>query len=186
MARKLTPRERLFVREYLVDLNASQACLRAGYRTKNPNVMGAKLMARPHVAAAIAAAVQAREARVEVRADDVLRELMRLGEIHGAGDWRAMFDEHGSLRPVEEWPEDVARRVASLEVEERYAPGPDGDTVKVGFVKKLKFWPKNDALGLLAKHKGLIRDRVSHENPDGTPIAPAAPCVITINPVRPT
>ena len=167
MSRKLTDKEAAFVREYLVDLNASRACLRAGYQTKNPNDVGCRLLQRGPVAEAVQAAVRERDRRVEVKADDVLHELKRLSEIETA-DWRSLLNEDGTVKRPWEWPEDVARRVSSFEVEEITAGG-----VSVGVIKKIKFWNKNDALGLLAKHKGLVKDRVSHENPDGTALSPA-------------
>lgn len=73
--RALTPREQLFVKEYMVDLSLTNAAKRAGYTPKSARGTGHELMQRPHVAAAIEAAMAERSKRTEIKADDVLRRL---------------------------------------------------------------------------------------------------------------
>jgi phage terminase small subunit len=70
--KKLTPKEKMFVKEYLIDLNASQACLRAGYQTKNPDVYSNTLMVKVGIKAAIQNEIAKREKRLEINADYVL------------------------------------------------------------------------------------------------------------------
>ncbi len=72
---KLTPRQARFVDEYLIDLNATQAAIRAGYSAKNGNSIGPELLGKTHVLAAIAAAQAKRSERVHVTQDDVVRGL---------------------------------------------------------------------------------------------------------------
>ena len=75
---ELSNRERIFVREYLVDLNAKQAGIRAGYA---PNSIGghiSRTMRRPRVKAAIAEAMAERERDLQIDAREVLREIARL------------------------------------------------------------------------------------------------------------
>lgn len=69
----LNDKQRRFVEEYLVDLNAKQAYIRAGYTAKNADVHGSALMQNPEVAAAIAEAQAARSARTEITQDMVLQ-----------------------------------------------------------------------------------------------------------------
>ncbi len=69
----LTPKQQRFVDEYLIDLNATQAAIRAGYSAHTANEMGAENLAKPSIAAAIAEAVDARKERTEITADKVLR-----------------------------------------------------------------------------------------------------------------
>lgn len=73
--RALTPREKLFVKEYMVDLSLTHAAKRAGFAEKSARGTGHELMQRPHVAAAIEAAMAERSKRTEIQADDVLRRL---------------------------------------------------------------------------------------------------------------
>lgn len=74
----LTPKQQRFVEEYLVDLNATQAAIRAGYSERTANEQGARLLANASVAAAIAEAQAARSARTEITQDVVLQRLWQI------------------------------------------------------------------------------------------------------------
>ncbi len=68
----MTPKQQRFVQEYLVDLNATQAAVRAGYARSGASVEGVRLLANAKVAAAVAAAQAERSKRTEVTQDYVL------------------------------------------------------------------------------------------------------------------
>lgn len=70
--RKLTPKQALFVREYLVDLNATQAAIRAGYSPKSADRIGLELLRKTEVAEAIAKHQEKRAAKIELTAEKVL------------------------------------------------------------------------------------------------------------------
>ena len=70
--KKLTPKQAAFVAEYLVDLNATQAAIRAGYSAKTAGSVGAENLSKPEIAAAIAEAQQKRAERTEITQDKVL------------------------------------------------------------------------------------------------------------------
>lgn len=75
---KLTPKQERFCEEYLVDLNAAQSYLRAGYKSNNPNVArieAHKLLTKPNIQAKIAQLQKARSSRTNAAADDVINEL---------------------------------------------------------------------------------------------------------------
>ena len=74
----LIPRRQRFVTEYLVDLNASQAALRAGYSARTAPQQGSRLLKNVHVQAAIAAKQTQQLAAVNVRVEDVLRDLQAI------------------------------------------------------------------------------------------------------------
>jgi len=86
----LTPKQERFVAEYLIDLNATQAAIRAGYAVKTANREGSRLLSNVDIANAIAAGAQQRIQKAEVTAQDVIdglyREATREGEgsSHGA------------------------------------------------------------------------------------------------------
>jgi phage terminase small subunit len=69
----LTDKQRRFVDEYLVDLNATQAAIRAGYSERTANEQGNRLLAKVSVAAAIQDAMKRREKRTQITADMVLK-----------------------------------------------------------------------------------------------------------------
>lgn len=71
----LTPKQALFVQEYLVDLNATQAAIRAGYSQDTARAIGCENLTKPDIADAIASAQAERSARTEITQDMVLKEL---------------------------------------------------------------------------------------------------------------
>lgn len=85
MTGSLTAKRLAFVDEYLVDLNATQAAIRAGYSAKTAIVIANQLMAVPEIKAAIAARQQARVERTEITQDYVLQRLKAEAEYCGEG-----------------------------------------------------------------------------------------------------
>lgn len=151
MSRPLNPKQLRFIDEYLVDLNGTAAAIRAGYSPRTARVQASDLLLKPDVQRALAAKQEARAVRVDAKADDVLRELMRLAFT----DIGAIFDEQGGLLPVRQMPVDARRAIASVEtrVEQH---GDDPPTV----ITKVKMWDKVKSLELLGKHLRLFADKV--------------------------
>jgi hypothetical protein len=81
----MTPKQRRVVDEYLLDLNATQAAIRAGHSARTANEQGARLLANASIAAATQAAQHARSERVQITQDDVLRGLYREATLTGDG-----------------------------------------------------------------------------------------------------
>jgi len=72
---KLTDKQEMFCKEYLVDLNATQAAIRAGYSEKTANVTSCEYLSKPSIASRIADLKAKRSEKVEVQAEDILRHL---------------------------------------------------------------------------------------------------------------
>ncbi len=72
---KLTPKQILFIDQYLIDLNATQAAIRAGYSSRRADAIGYENLRKPEIALAIQAAMEARQARTHITADGVLAGL---------------------------------------------------------------------------------------------------------------
>lgn len=162
----LTDKQRRFVDEYLIDLNATQAAIRAGYSEKGATVRGAELLANRKVAVAVAEAKNSRSERTKINADWLLRRLADEAE----ADINDLYDDDGSLKPVKDWPE-IWRKglVAGVDVEEIRE---DGRTI--GLVKKIKLSDRIKRLELIGKHVDVqaFREQVGVGNPDGTPLPP--------------
>lgn len=79
MADKLTPKQSAFVREYLVDLNATQAAIRAGYSAKTAEQQGPRLLGNVEVAAAVQKGMDKRAQKVGITAEEVLTDIIRIG-----------------------------------------------------------------------------------------------------------
>lgn len=154
MRRGTAERRHRFVLEYLKDLNATQAAIRAGYAPKSARQQGQALLSNPAIEAQIAEGARTRIETLEVDADRVLTELARIA----VSDPRQLFDrDTGQLKAPKDWSDDVAAVVSALEVE---VVRDHGD-VRTS-IAKVKRWDKLRALELLAKYHGLLKERVEH------------------------
>ncbi|MDD2857778.1 MAG: terminase small subunit [Candidatus Nanopelagicales bacterium] len=158
MGAKLTPRQELFCREYLVDLNATQAATRAGYSAKTALQQGPRLLGNVGVSARIEQLKAKRATKLEITADRVLLEMSRIA----LSDTRKLFDDAGRLRPVSEWDDDMAAAVAGVDVAEETEKR-SGRHITT-YTKKVKLWDKINALVKLGQHLGMFREQVTNLN----------------------
>ncbi len=150
---ELKDRQKRFVAEYLVDLNATKAAIRAGYSKNSASEIGYENLRKPHIAEAIEKAQEKRNKRVEISQDDVVNGLARIA----FNDMREMFDEHGNLMPIQDLPESVALSLAGLDVV----------TVKKGegeveYVSKIRSNDRLKAFELLGRHMKMFTDKVEN------------------------
>lgn len=156
MATPLTPRQARFVEEYLIDLNATQAAIRAGYAEDSASVEGSRLLANAKVAGAVTAARAAQSERTKITADKVLQELARIGF---SDAWHYQSDEDGRLCLCDDAPSDATRAVSSVKEKIRWIPNGEEAPIKERTVE-FKLWDKNTALTNLAKHLGLLTEKI--------------------------
>lgn len=156
MVGKLTAKQQAFIEEYLIDLNATQAAIRAGYSEDTAFSIGCENLTKPLIAAAIAEAKLARSKRTNIKADRVLQELARIG----FSDLRKVITDHGHIRNPQAWDDDTAAAISSLEVVRKSDSEKDEDGHPIiEYVHKIKMWDKNSALEKLAKHLGVYSDK---------------------------
>ena len=152
---KLSAKQRLFVEEYLVDLNATEAALRAGYSKKSAKQIGTENLAKPAVAAEIEKALKKRVERIEVSQDAVIQELagIAFANIFDVAQWDGqsvnVFDS-GSL------PKSVLSAVSQVSATAH------GVT--------LRMHDKHAALVTIGKHLGMFAEKVNFEIRDGADI----------------
>lgn len=91
-----TPKQRTFIDEYLIDLNATQAAKRAGYSAKTASEQGARLLANVKVRQAIDQALNARASNTDRQARDVLKDVQELAQTAKA-QYMAQPDNHNLL-----------------------------------------------------------------------------------------
>jgi phage terminase small subunit len=162
----LNAKQTRFVAEYLIDLNATQAAIRAGYSERTASEQGYDLLRKPQIAEAIAAAQQKRAERTEVTADRVLREYAKLAFL----DPRQFFDAEGRLIDITELPADVAAALSGMEVAtERTGEDEEGRPL-YGTVRKIKFSDKRGALDSIARHLGMFNDKLAVTGAGGGPV----------------
>jgi hypothetical protein len=116
---KLSPKMALFVDEYLVDLNASAAVLRAGYQTRNQNRIAAELLAHPLVSAEIERRTQDRREKMELKADYLINKLINLME-------KESIKDGDLIRAIE-----LAGKSLALWKDRQEISGPDGEAIKM-------------------------------------------------------
>ena len=153
MTRELTPKQSLFVLEYLKDLNGTQAAIRAGYSEKTADRIAAELLGKTWVAQEVQKAMDKRGERTKITADRVLHEIERL----------AMFDPKDLTRltgpeDIESLPEEVRRAIVGWKWDK------NGN-----FMVDLA---KEKALEMLGRHHGLFVDKTEITGADGVPLIP--------------
>lgn len=141
---KLPAKQALFVKEYLKDLNASAAYLRAGYKTDNPHVLGPALLAKPRIRDLVQKAMDKRAEKADINAGYVLKNIVEVGE-----------------RCMQRVPVMVGRGDERKQAEEWVTDPNSGERVLVGVWQ----FDANGALKaqeLLGKHLKLFTEKVEH------------------------
>ena len=144
----LPPKQQRFVLEYLIDLNATQAALRAGYAKTTAEKQASRLLGIVGVQEAISQRQADLATKLEITTERVAKEYAILAFL----DYRIFFDGLGQLIPINELSGDAAAALASIETV-MIGSGDDVD-----FVKKIRTYDKLKALGDLAKHLGFFRE----------------------------
>ena len=154
----LTAKQQRFIVEYLIDLNAAQAAIRAGYAVKGAKDQAYQLMQRPEVVAAIKEAIEARNQRVQVDADYVLNRLTEIDQM----DLLDILDDDMSIKPLSKWPKVWRQSLSGFDIAEMFE-GVGKERDLVGLMKKIKWPDKVKNLGLLGKHVNVnaFREQVA-------------------------
>jgi len=154
----LTPRQERFVQEYLVDLNATQACIRAGYSKRNATKIGPELLGKTGVQAAIQRLMAIRAERTNITQDDVIRELIVMVT---SDVTNYTLDANGELALAAGVPESAWRAVSSVKHKIRSTKHRDG-TVDTQHDVEFKLWDKVGASRLAAQHLGMLLEKIEH------------------------
>lgn len=142
MARKLNSRQELFAREYVVDYNATQAAIRAGYAPSGAEANGSKLTRLDKVRDLISKFQKEKAEMAQVDAQQVIAGLTKIA----FADHREMYDEDGRMLDPAKFPGSIAAAVAGVE--------------QTKFGLRVKLNDRLRALELLGKHLGMFVDRV--------------------------
>lgn len=154
--KKLTVRQRCFVQEYLIDLIATQAAIRAGYAKSTAEKKASLWVGESrdkcpenmrHVWDAVQEAKQKRNEEAGVDASYVLNRLVEIDKM----DVIDLMHDDGSLKPVSEWPKVWRQYISGFELADMFE-GQGEDRMLIGILKKVKFPDKVKNLELLGKH----------------------------------
>lgn len=141
----MTKKQKRFVEEYLIDLNATQAAIRAGYSPHTAKDIGCENLAKPNIAAAISQAMAERSRRTGINQDRVLQELARIGF---AKITDVVDPETAEIRT--DASDDDLACIQSIKIKPN----------EFGTEREVKLYDKKAALVDLGKHLGLFKDKV--------------------------
>lgn len=141
-----TAKQSVFIKEYLVDMNATQAAIRAGYSKKTAGSIAEKLLRKADIQQAVKAEMDARSKATDLSIERVLLEYKRLALF----DIRKLYNEDGSMKAIHDIDEDTASALTSIESDDLY----DMDGKKIGNVRKLRAADKRAALCDVMRHLG--------------------------------
>lgn len=145
---KLTEKQQRFFDEYLIDLNATQAAIRAGYSVKTANEQGSQNLAKLSIQQAIAEQMAERSKRTGVNQDRVVLELARIAFVKMTD----LVDSHGRIKD-----DAVEDDLACIEsVKYKSSESDTGSSIE----REVKISPKLKALELLGKHLGMWNDKL--------------------------
>lgn len=167
--KKLTEKQRLFVEEYLIDLNATQAALRAGYSSKTAYSMGNENLKKPQIKAAIERRMKVRENRTEITQDMVIQELAKIAFADSSAFAKVVSKpvKAKQVNPETGEPEIVEIEQQFVEIAETDDLSPD-QRAAISGIKETKFgiavesYDKTRALELLGKHLNIFTEKVEH------------------------
>lgn len=142
----MTQKQKRFIEEYLIDLNATQAAIRAGYSLDTAKSIGSENLTKPDIQARIAKAMAERSRRTGVNADRVVMELAKIAFVNA----KDVIDPDTATVKPDALPEDTAA-IQSVKVK---TFGEDGLEREVKMADKLR------ALELLGRHLGMFKDKV--------------------------
>lgn len=149
---RLTKKQQLFVEEYLIDLNATQAAIRAGYSTQTARQMGDENLSKPDIKNSIEKALAERSKRTGVNADRIIRELAKLAFINPTD---VINMDEATIKG--DANRDDTAAISSVKV--KTIPTEDGNITE----REVKTYDKIKALELLGKHIGMFSDRLKVE-----------------------
>ena len=148
----LTPRQSAFVAEYLIDLNATQAAIRAGYSARTAVQQAHRLLMNVHVAAAVMSGQTQRSLRTQVTADSVVQELAKIGFANMLDYIEISLDGAAGIN-LAKLSRDQAAAIVELTTEDTIDPRGNKTTRT-----RIKLGDKRAALVDLGKHLGLFRE----------------------------
>ncbi|MCI9190537.1 MAG: terminase small subunit [Lachnospiraceae bacterium] len=145
---KLTDKQRRFVDEYLIDLNGTQAAIRAGYSAKTANEQASRMLANVSIQQAVSEAMAERSKRTGVNQDRIVLELARIAFLKMTD----VVDSEGRIK--ENASEDDLACIESIKY--KHSDTETGSSTE----REVKTASKLKAMELLGKHLGMWNDRL--------------------------
>lgn len=153
----MTPKQQRFVEEYLVDLNATQAAIRAGYSEKTARQIAEENLSKPDIAAAIKKETEALSERTHITQEQVLKEFARIGfaDIRNLMEWD---EESATFIPSSKLSDDIAATVSSVKTKKRTVYLKEGDP-ETTIEMEIRTYDKVQALTQIGRRLGMFTDK---------------------------
>lgn len=142
----MTKKQKRFCEEYLIDLNATQAAIRAGYSPDTAGAIGAENLTKPEIQRAVARAMAERSRRTGVNAERVVLELAKVAFVNVGN----IIDATDATLKEDATPEDLAA-IQSIKVK---------DMGEMGIEREIRMADKLKSLELLGRHLGMFNDKI--------------------------
>ena len=158
---KLTPKQAMFCKEYLVDLNATQAAIRSNYSKKTAGRIGQQNLQKVDIQAEIQKMMDKRADKVEITADKVLTEISKMA-FANMMDYMTITEEGEAFVDLSKLTREQAAALSEVTVDSYFDTSlAEGDDEKGKTVKKIKIKlsDKKGNLELLGKHLKLFIDQ---------------------------
>ena len=152
----MTPKQEAFINEYLIDKNATQAAIRAGYSPRTANEQGARLLANVSVRLRVDELLARASEKAGLTAELVLASLARELRFDPAD----LYDEWGNIKPIHEIPEDARKCLVGMETAQ--VGSPEAPVM----VQKVKWVSAANAREQAMKHLGMFeKDNAQKTDP---------------------
>lgn len=163
MKKKLSPKQKIFISEYLKDKNGTQAAIRAGYKGKRATEIAYELMIKPHIKAAIDAGLAKLAEKNEVSASRVIKELTLIA-FSDLQNYIDVDENTGAIhcKGFEAMPLEASRAMESISEDRVIREASDGKSVVLSDKIKFKLHDKVAALNMLGKHLKLFTELHEH------------------------
>lgn len=145
----MTKKQKKFIEEYLIDLNATQAAIRAGYSPDTAGSIGSENLKKPEIRVRIEKAMAERSKRTGINQDRIIEELAKIALLNP----KNLINFEEATVKEEATEEDLAA-ISSVRV--KCFPTKDGE----GIEREIKMYDKAKALELLGRHLGMFKDKV--------------------------
>ncbi len=155
----LTIKQNRFIEEYLVDLNATQACIRAGYSKNTAAEIGYENLTKPHIQAGLIEAMDKRSKQTGIDAEYVLRRHAEIDQLNV----KDIFNDIGSLKPIDQWPDSFTTTINAYDLAELK----DADDIAT-VLKKIRLPDKQKNLADMGRHVNVqaYREKVEVDTCD--------------------
>lgn len=164
---ELTAKQKAFVQQYVIDNNATQAAIRAGYAVASANVEGSRLLAKANISAAVEKIKAERMMRVNVTQEQVLQEMALLA--NSSVEHYYVTDD-GNLAAKDDAPAGAMRAISSVRRRKIVKENAQTGDLTITYEIEFRLWDKPTPLKLMGRHTGLFPNRVEVTGRDGRPV----------------